>query len=825
MAKELSALSIQLFYSYSHRDAQHRESMERTLSLLRQRGLLSQWDDTQILPGQSISKAIEEKIASADIIVYLISPDFIASAECNREWERGQALASKDRIVFRIPIILRPCAWQDYLDDDDVKALPTDGMPVSSYADEDAAWQEVYEGIKSVIETLRATFAPKATFADALQATGLPSQTPITLGDIFVFPRLTESPTSDADDQLTQATVRDADELLRFTHCLIHGPDKAGKTALARHLYLTLVRQERPALLIDCDSLTGRLNDSSLRTAYEIQFHGDYYLWSSQPNKTLVIDNLKDDPRLLTDLANITPHFAKIFIILPSDLFHTFFRDERRLATFRHFKIEPLLLRQQETLIRKRLPLLSEPPALTDGYVDQVEDHVNSVVLSNKILPRYPFFVLSVLQTYEPFMPQGVSITSYSHCYFVFILSSFLQVGFSEKDDDITTALNFSQHLAFARYRHSQRSLSAPFDLKAFIASYRSTFIIPDSIINRLTQPNYGVLTIDGSFKTDYMYYYFLGQFLANHSVEHEDVITDITTNTHLEENYLTTLFTIHHAVDDRIVDDITLRTMCSLNFVPVATLSEEETRRFSNIIDDLPENVLSDRSVAEERAKERDAKDNGSSNSEEVEEELEEPSEQDVAVEAYRVLRNNKILGQVLRTRYGKLTKPKIEDIIEGIVDSSLRMVNLVLKDEDEISRMASYIREIEPEADLGEVQRSLRFLSFLWTMNQVEQEVDAINVPSIAPAIQAVVSKKDTPVYELLGYFSEIDRGQTLTERNKENLRKLTEKYADDFVAKVLSIRTQMYMNTHKSATPIEQAVCSVLGIKYIPRLRAPQ
>lgn len=52
-----SKFTIKLFYSYSHKDQQHREKMEKSLTLLRdQDGILKDWSDQQILPGQHISK-------------------------------------------------------------------------------------------------------------------------------------------------------------------------------------------------------------------------------------------------------------------------------------------------------------------------------------------------------------------------------------------------------------------------------------------------------------------------------------------------------------------------------------------------------------------------------------------------------------------------------------------------------------------------------------------------------------------------------------------------------------------------------------------------
>ena len=61
--------------------------MERSLGLLRREGLLQEWHDRMILPGSNISKEIEEKLGKADIIVFLLSQNFIDSDACMGEWE------------------------------------------------------------------------------------------------------------------------------------------------------------------------------------------------------------------------------------------------------------------------------------------------------------------------------------------------------------------------------------------------------------------------------------------------------------------------------------------------------------------------------------------------------------------------------------------------------------------------------------------------------------------------------------------------------------------------------------------------------------------
>ena len=234
---------------------------------------------------------------------------------------------------------------------------------------------------------------------------------------------------------------------------------------------------------------------------------------------------------------------------------------------------------------------------------------------------------------------------------------------------------------------------------------------------------------------------------------------------------------------------------------------------------------MLSGDSVEAERAKARQAM-------EEHEEELGSESEgrqgkpvEETPIRILRVLKNNKLLGQVLRNQYGKLPKERVREIVETIADSSFRIVNLVLKDEQEIRTLAVWIHAQLPEADLGEVQQFLRLWSFGWTMWNIEQAVHSVSVPGIREAVDDVVKRKASPAYEIFGYFCKLDSGDELTNDERDKLMSLYNKHRDEFVKRVLSIRTQWYMNTHRSRMNIEQSICSVLGIEYRPRARSAE
>src|SRR5690349_11031623 len=104
---------IEIFYSYSHADEKLRNELEKHLSLLQRKGIISNWHDRKIGAGNEWKDVIDEHLKTAQIILLLVSPDFLNSDYCN-DVEVEQAMKRHNANEARvIPIILRPCDWHD----------------------------------------------------------------------------------------------------------------------------------------------------------------------------------------------------------------------------------------------------------------------------------------------------------------------------------------------------------------------------------------------------------------------------------------------------------------------------------------------------------------------------------------------------------------------------------------------------------------------------------------------------------------------------------------------------------------------------------------
>jgi TIR domain len=145
-----------VFFSYSHKDEALRNELEAHLALLKHEGLVEAWHDRRIVAGDEVDDAIFGELETANIILLLVSSDFINSAYCySREMTRAmERHAAGDARV--IPVILRHCDWAR-APFGKLLAAPRDGKPVVSWPDRDEALADVARQVRQAVEAMGAT--------------------------------------------------------------------------------------------------------------------------------------------------------------------------------------------------------------------------------------------------------------------------------------------------------------------------------------------------------------------------------------------------------------------------------------------------------------------------------------------------------------------------------------------------------------------------------------------------------------------------------------------------------------------------------------------
>ncbi|MFK7774609.1 MAG: FISUMP domain-containing protein [Saprospiraceae bacterium] len=140
---------VKIFIAYSREDSKLMEKLRTHLRPLERARMAKIWYDGIIEVGNDWEKEIKNHLHSAQIILLLISADFIDSDYCYDE-EMMDALKKEERNEAKvIPIILRPCAWS-YSPFAKLQVLPTDGKPVIEH--EDYAFTEIVESVGKICQ-------------------------------------------------------------------------------------------------------------------------------------------------------------------------------------------------------------------------------------------------------------------------------------------------------------------------------------------------------------------------------------------------------------------------------------------------------------------------------------------------------------------------------------------------------------------------------------------------------------------------------------------------------------------------------------------------
>lgn len=140
---------LKVFVSYSHVDKVLKDQLVKHLKPLEREKLVALWVDHQIPAGDDWDREVAKKLREADIVLMLVSIDFINSRYCY-DVELEKALERETRGDVRvIPVVLRSCLWlRSPLGR--LKALPTDGKAVTTWSDTDVALTNVAASIREV---------------------------------------------------------------------------------------------------------------------------------------------------------------------------------------------------------------------------------------------------------------------------------------------------------------------------------------------------------------------------------------------------------------------------------------------------------------------------------------------------------------------------------------------------------------------------------------------------------------------------------------------------------------------------------------------------
>jgi hypothetical protein len=513
-----------------------------------------------------------------------------------------------------------------------------------------------------------------------------------------------------------------------------------------------------------------------------------------------------------------------------------YFKDDVSVSAFSILSINQFSLVKQEQLIRKWLSFNSAISSsnINDLNVDKLESRVNTVITTNRIVPRYPFFILSILQTFEVFMPSNLQITAYGHCYHALVTAQLAKKNIDP--NDIDSCFNYLKNLSFDIYEKTKHGeLYAKTQYLSFRENYKERFLIKDSLINKIENEDYPILNLQSeevNFEYEYIYYFFLGMHLAAN--ENADIVNELCDKVYLRENTFVLIFTIHHTQNKNLLDTIRLHCVYSFEKQRIAELSTEETRFMNNLIAELPETIVSDRDIHENRLKERNHKDVIAENRENKEKKKTIRKEDDVnAIELQKGVKILDVLGQILKNRAGSFEKQEVLEILEETVDLGLRILGVFLdecrgddfkqwliqslqKAEEDFEKDKK--RSFDDEKRKAFVEKMIQFFGYVVTVGIINRISESVSSDKLVTSLEVLADKKNTPAYEMVSFLVSMSQDGI----NPSQVKSLVAKYDKSknyWAKKTLSHYIQNHLNTHHIDFRDRQKISQILDIKYLP------
>lgn len=223
---------LKVFISYAHENGKYKERLLTFLAQLKNDGVIHSWQDTSIPPGGEWKEYIDQNLEAADIILLLVSAEFLDSKYCYHIEAKRALERHESREAVVIPVILMPSDWS-HSNFSHLQALPKEGKPVTKWSPQNEGYLSVVKGIRNVADTL---YADRTKVADPAPASDWE------LVELKGAPYIARS----VEERLCVAELRKTGMLIR-----IKSPDKMGKSMLMSRVLDQLRQQGYRTVVVD----------------------------------------------------------------------------------------------------------------------------------------------------------------------------------------------------------------------------------------------------------------------------------------------------------------------------------------------------------------------------------------------------------------------------------------------------------------------------------------------------------------------------------------------------------------------------------------------
>lgn len=793
-------MTCKIFISYSHKDENHRKDLGTHLASLERQGKVTIWHDRVIKAGDDWKGEIHQNLEDSDIVLLLISSDFIASNYCfDVEMTRALELHRTGSAVV-IPIILRHCSWKE-LEFSKLQATPKDAKPVSQWEDKDEAWLDVIESIKGklkappqldlVSERSMLTAQTKEWLIDTEIKLTHRRVERVNLSDVYITPTLK---ILNLDTNKPRETTPANSLFSEGNHAIVYGDEQMGKTALLKRAFHEFILKGYYPIYLRGEEI----NDSNSKRVIERHFSTQYehpeFDNSILGRVVVLIDdihNKKLNQKFLDIFLEEVKSGYPAAIITAQESFQYVAPEYESIDSLDHYEILGFGNLNRYELIKKWVSLGVEK-CIEDRDLyekcDESQEKLNSVVRRN-IVPAKPIYLLSLLQMFEAYRPQDLELTSYGHCYQYLIYQALERA--EVRHTDIDKYINILTELAFWIYKNSGKGADK-FQLKDFFDKYESDYILApnerDRIIENLV--NHSILiNRQGKFgfKYPYIYYFFAAKKIAESLSENEEKDNEISSlleNLHKEDCSNILIFITHHTKDENVLGKIQSSLFLLFSNHSEADLSKDSLSFMESFLEEIPELVIEHKKGEDHRAEANSREDEISEKKERIDKEIEDLDSNDVLAKVNKAFKGMELIGQIVKNRHASMKKDVLKHLVSGGYGAGLRFLSFFLSlsdvSRDEVIKTIEYALQERPNIPNEDVEKLARntflFLTY-GVINAVIRKIgDSLGCKEAEQIYRIIEAEKSTPAVQLIGQSMRLSLSKKM---NIEEISKLSNEF----------------------------------------------
>lgn len=319
-------------------------------------------------------------------------------------------------------------------------------------------------------------------------------------------------------------------------------------------------------------------------------------------------------------------------------------------------------------------------------------------------------------------------------------------------------------------------------------------------------------------FKYPYLYYYFLGQYLADriHEPPIEQAVIALCDDLHLRDNANILLFTSHHTKSPVIYERIAAALNRCFEEEPAFDF-ELDVLLLNELVDSAPQLIYQEESTKGTRSKIREEQDRSDDSKQEG---LESGAEAVAAIT--RLFRGMEILGQFLKNHYGTTKNSVKDELIEKLLQSSLRGLHgttLVLIQNTEVlsAHVERILAERRPGLPADAVKARAKRIVFdivgFITYAFVQKASSTVGSVYLKENLKNVVEGSATLGYALIEMSYQLDLPEQIPFPKLKQLNKVVENNV--FSRALLSTMALRHLHMFSVSYKDKQRLCEELGI----------